>query len=67
VTDEPMANRVRVLVVDDQQLIREGIASLLSIQPGITVVGTAADGADAIEQTVALGLGAPFQVRGRMC
>ena len=45
---------VRVLVVDDQQLIRDGIASLLGIQPGITVVGTASDGAQAVEQALAL-------------
>ncbi len=45
---------VRVLVVDDQQLIRDGIASLLSIQAGITVVGTASDGAQAVEQALAL-------------
>lgn len=42
-------NPVRVLVVDDQELVREGIASLLGIQPGIEVVGTAADGAAAVE------------------
>jgi DNA-binding NarL/FixJ family response regulator len=46
---------VRVLVVDDQRLVREGIASLLGIQPGIEVVGMAADGKDAVEQTIALG------------
>jgi DNA-binding NarL/FixJ family response regulator len=40
---------VRVLVVDDQQLVRDGIASLLGIQPGIEVVGTAAGGAQALE------------------
>jgi DNA-binding NarL/FixJ family response regulator len=40
---------VRVLVVDDQELVREGIASLLGIQPGISVVGTASDGRQAIE------------------
>jgi DNA-binding NarL/FixJ family response regulator len=40
---------VRVLVVDDQELIREGIASLLEIQPGISVVGRAADGKRAVE------------------
>ncbi|MCA2215977.1 response regulator [Jidongwangia harbinensis] len=40
---------VRVLVVDDQALIRDGIASLLSIEPGLAVVGTAADGAAAVE------------------
>lgn len=45
---------VRVLVADDQQLIREGIASLLSIQPGIEVVGTARDGQEAVEQAAAL-------------
>lgn len=45
---------VRVLVVDDQQLVREGIASLLRIQPGITVVGMAGDGGEAIEKAVAL-------------
>jgi len=46
---------LRVLVVDDQRLVREGIASLLGIQPGITVVGMAANGREAVEQTVALG------------
>lgn len=35
---------VKVIVVDDQSLIREGIASLLAIQPGIEVVGTSEDG-----------------------
>jgi len=45
---------IRVLVVDDQQLIREGIASLLRIQERITVVGTASDGQEAIEKTLAL-------------
>jgi hypothetical protein len=48
------AEPVRVLVVDDQRLIREGIASLLSVQPGIAVVGTAADGNEAVEQALAL-------------
>jgi DNA-binding NarL/FixJ family response regulator len=39
---------VRVLVVDDQRLVREGIASLLAIQPGIEVVGAAANGEEAL-------------------
>jgi DNA-binding NarL/FixJ family response regulator len=46
---------IRVLVVDDQRLIREGIASLLDIQDGIAVVGMAADGKEAVEQVHALG------------
>ncbi|GHE40003.1 response regulator [Streptomyces capitiformicae] len=51
-SEEPTA--VRVLVVDDQQLIRDGIAALLSIRPGITVVGTAAGGREAVEKAVEL-------------
>ena len=30
------AAEIRILVVDDQQIIREGIASLLDIQTGVT-------------------------------
>ena len=43
---------VRVLVVDDQQLMREGIASLLAIQDGIEIIGTAANGRDALEGAI---------------
>ncbi|GGW13515.1 DNA-binding response regulator [Streptomyces capoamus] len=39
----------RVLVVDDQELVREGICALLGIQPGVVVVGSAGDGAEAVE------------------
>jgi DNA-binding NarL/FixJ family response regulator len=53
-TSAPPAPAVRVLVADDQELIREGIASLLAIQPGIDVVGTARDGAEAAELAAAL-------------
>lgn len=42
-----MEQPVKVLVVDDQSLIREGIASLLALQPGIEVVATASDGPSA--------------------
>jgi DNA-binding NarL/FixJ family response regulator len=52
--DAPSEASVRVLVVDDQRLMREGIASLLSIQPGITVVGMATDGEDAIAKALNL-------------
>jgi DNA-binding NarL/FixJ family response regulator len=45
---------VRVLVADDQQLIRDGIASLLAIQPGITVVGVAVNGRDAVVKAAEL-------------
>ena len=39
---------IRVMIADDQRLIREGIASLLSIQPGLEIVGTAVSGQDAV-------------------
>ncbi|HZR41927.1 MAG TPA: response regulator transcription factor, partial [Ktedonobacteraceae bacterium] len=45
---------VRVLVADDQRLMRDGIASLLSLQEGIEIVGTAADGQEALERALAL-------------
>jgi DNA-binding NarL/FixJ family response regulator len=39
---------VRVVVVDDQEVVRAGFAALLGTQPDLTVVGTAADGAAAV-------------------
>ena len=39
------ASSIRVVVVDDQEMVRAGFAALLGAQPDIEVVGTAADGA----------------------
>jgi len=36
---------IRVLVVDDHPVVRQGLRSFLDVQPDITVVGEAADGA----------------------
>ncbi|WP_328821817.1 response regulator transcription factor [Nesterenkonia haasae] len=41
----PEPSDVRVLIVDDQHMIRAGFAALLDAQEGIDVVGTAEDGA----------------------
>jgi DNA-binding NarL/FixJ family response regulator len=41
------AAEVRVLVVDDQTVVREGLVMLLGYSPGIEVVGAAADGEEA--------------------
>jgi DNA-binding NarL/FixJ family response regulator len=49
-----MAANIRVLIVDDQSLIRVGIQALLSRKPDIDVVGQAADGAEALRQVAAL-------------
>ncbi len=40
---------IRVLLADDQALFREGIRTLLSVQPDIEVVGEASDGEEAIQ------------------
>src|SRR5262252_7325889 len=40
----------RCLIVDDQAMVREGFAAVLAAQPGLLVVGQAADGADAVRQ-----------------
>lgn len=45
---------ITVLVVDDQRLVREGIASLLAIQEGVSVVGQANNGVEAVEKAAAL-------------
>ena len=40
---------IAVLIADDQRLMREGLATLLSLAPDIRIVGQAADGAEAID------------------
>jgi DNA-binding NarL/FixJ family response regulator len=47
---EPPPAQVRVLIADDQKVVREGLVSLIGLLPGITVVGAAIDGDDAIRQ-----------------
>jgi DNA-binding NarL/FixJ family response regulator len=45
----------RCLIADDQAMVREGFAAVLDSQPGLQVVGQAADGAEAIRQARQLG------------
>jgi DNA-binding NarL/FixJ family response regulator len=44
---------IRVLLADDQRVVREGLEMLLGLLPGIEVVGTAADGEEAVRLAVA--------------
>jgi two-component system nitrate/nitrite response regulator NarL len=41
---------IRILIVDDQALFREGLTSLLASQPDMKVVGEASDGTEALEK-----------------
>lgn len=50
VTDE-MA-RIRVLVADDQAIIRDGLVTVLGLLPDMDVVGAASDGAEAVRLAV---------------
>jgi DNA-binding NarL/FixJ family response regulator len=45
-----MSNAIRVLVVEDHHVVRQGLVALLSVVDGVEVVGQAADGAEAIKQ-----------------
>lgn len=41
---------VRVLIADDQKVVRDGLSMILGFLDGIEVIGTAVDGADAVRQ-----------------
>jgi DNA-binding NarL/FixJ family response regulator len=46
---DPGETPIRVLVADDQTLVREGLVTLLGLIPGIEVAGAARDGEEAVE------------------
>jgi DNA-binding NarL/FixJ family response regulator len=51
---QPAGSDVRVLLADDQEIVRTGLAMILDAQPGIEVIGQAVNGHQAVE--LALGL-----------
>jgi DNA-binding NarL/FixJ family response regulator len=52
---QSQAGSIRVVVVDDHTILREPLSDFLDQQPGLTVVGDAADGAEAVRLVEALG------------
>ncbi len=48
VTEE--TERIRVMLVDDHEVVRRGLRGFLELQPDIEVVGEAPDGVIAVEQ-----------------
>jgi DNA-binding NarL/FixJ family response regulator len=51
---ERAAKRIKVLIVDDHSVVRDGIRAVLTLQKDIEVVGEAANGKDAVEKTLRL-------------
>ena len=49
-----MNGSIRVLVADDQRVVREGLGTLLGLLAGVEVVGTAADGDEAVALAIRL-------------
>jgi len=49
-----VTENIRVLIADDHPLIREGLRGLLAAEPGLELVGEAADGSEAVEKTALL-------------
>jgi len=48
------SDQIKVLVVDDQEIIRNMLEMVLSTNPAITLVGTVADGEDAVDSVTSL-------------
>jgi DNA-binding NarL/FixJ family response regulator len=46
----PDGKVIRCLIADDQAMVREGFAAMLSAEPGIIIAGQAIDGGDAVRQ-----------------
>ncbi len=44
-----MSGQIRIVIVDDHAILREGVCALLQLQPDMEVVGEASDGREAIE------------------
>jgi DNA-binding NarL/FixJ family response regulator len=47
-TNNPAYAKIKILVVDDQKLVRQGLATLLSLEDDFEIVGEAGDGTEAL-------------------
>ena len=49
-----MTERIRILIADDHTVVRHGLRALIATEPDLELVGEAADGVEAVEQTARL-------------
>jgi NarL family two-component system response regulator LiaR len=49
-----VSDDIRILIADDHAVVREGLRALIDTEPGMALAGEAADGAEAVEQALAL-------------
>lgn len=49
-----MSDPIRVLIAEDHAVVRMGLRALISSEPGLTLAGEAADGAEAVARALAL-------------
>ena len=49
-----MSEAIRLLVVDDHAIVREGLCAMLEMKEGIRVIGEAGDGVEAVERALEL-------------
>jgi NarL family two-component system response regulator LiaR len=49
-----MIETIRILIVDDHAVVREGLRALIDTEPGMELVGEAADGVEAVSQARSL-------------
>ncbi len=52
---EPRTEPIRIMITDDHALVRDGLRSMLDDEPGLEVVGEAANGREALELCRSLG------------
>ena len=49
-SEQSQSNTIRVMIVDDHEVVRVGLATLLNLEPGFTVVGEASTRSDAVRE-----------------
>ena len=49
-----MTENIRILVADDHAVVREGLRALIEVEPGMELVGEAADGIEAVQKARSL-------------